>query len=79
MAIGIPVFVMLLWALPTAGMKAGPALLIATVLSVLVVEGLERLVMTTPTRRRLIPLFGVGLLIVYCIALPVYLIALEGS
>ena len=73
MAIGIPVFLALLLLLPKAGMSAGPALVTACFVSVLVVETLERLVMTTPSRRRLVTLFFLGVLLVYLVLLPFYL------
>jgi len=70
MAIGIPVFLLLLWAFPTAGLTAGPSLLLAILLSFITVESLERFAMTTPGRRRLIPLFFLGVLIAYLVVLP---------
>lgn len=79
MAIGIPSFLVLLVVFPTIGLGAGLSVVLALVLSVIVTETLERVVMTTPSRRRHVALFGIGVLLVWALVLPIWLVVESGA
>ena len=70
MALGVPTWIALAWGLSALGLRVGAVLVLATVLAYVVVEVLERFVMTTARRRRLVTLLAVAAILAWILVIP---------
>ena len=66
----MPVWVGLLYLFAVARFMPVPAAVLATILTVVAVALLERLVLTTPRRRRVGALLGAGAILAWILVLP---------
>jgi hypothetical protein len=69
-AVGIPAWVVLLWALAEARVIPGVAFMLASFLATVITVIADRVMVISTWARRFLPYFGVALVVVWSLVLP---------